>query len=366
MTPDLDRLLARIEELVVLESPTGDVSAVDAVADVLQAWWSDLGEVDRHPSEMGDHLTLTVPGRDSGARVLLIGHHDTVWPIGTLDSMPWSVVDGVARGPGCYDMKSGLVIITEVLQRLAADGAAHPAITVVSVADEEVGSPTSSALVRELATSASAALGFESPHPGGALKRGRHGSTRLEVAVLGRAAHAALDPESGVSATDELLDQLLVIRRICDRPGVLHNLGSLAAPGRTNVVSDAASALIGLRFAAADVEDAVLSELTALSPIRAGADLKVEIRSRRPAWTPAASDTLLEAHSRIAIELGLDATPRVAAGAADTNTVGHAGVPTLDGLGPWGGGAHAASEHLEVAALLPRVELVGGLLRALA
>ncbi|MDN5727328.1 MAG: M20/M25/M40 family metallo-hydrolase, partial [Propionibacteriales bacterium] len=318
-------------------------------------------------SEMGPHLVFEVPGRGSDARpVLLVGHHATVHPVGSLAEMPWRVDDGVAYGPGCYDMKSGLVVAAEAVRRLQQSGVAHPPVIMVVVADEEVGSPTSRELINELAGQVQAALGFESPHPKGELKRGRHGSTRVRISVTGKAAHAALDPESGVAATDELVDQLARLRPIVDREGVLCNVGSLTAPGKTNVVNDHAEAELGLRFAEARVESEVLDQLTSLLPINPRAEVRVEVLSRRPAWTPAADDTLLAAARAVAAELGQDFDAFPAAGAADTNAVGRLGVPTLDGLGPWGAGAHARHEQFDISALSPRIALVQGILAALA
>ncbi|MVA77555.1 M20/M25/M40 family metallo-hydrolase [Auraticoccus sp. F435] len=363
-----DNLLDRVAALVAVESPTGDLEALAAAAEAVRALLAPLGgRLREHPGEMGTHLVLELDGHGSdSAPVLLVGHYDTVWPVGTLQRMPWTVADGVARGPGGYDMKSGLVVAAAALSDVLASGRPHPPVRLVVVADEEVGSPTSTPLLRSLAEGARAALGFESPHPGGPLKRGRHGSTRLRLRVGGRSAHAALDPGSGISAVDELVDQLVRLRALVDRPGVLCNVGSLTAPGRTNVVTDAAEAEIGLRFADPAVEQEVMAAVRAMAPVRAGARLEVEVLSSRPAWVPAGSDELLTTALRVAAVLGVELDPAPAAGGADTNTTGSLGVPTLDGLGPWGAGAHAEHEQFEVAALEQRRRLVAELLLALA
>jgi glutamate carboxypeptidase len=368
-------LLDRVRAYVEHETPSGDTDALNAFADRLVARYTALGATAaRVPAPTGDHVTADLPGhpdRAGEAPLLLIGHHDTVWPRGRLaDGMPWRVDSGpggpaTAHGPGAYDMKSGLVVLEAALELAAGAGLALPPVRVVVTADEEVGSPTSTALVRERAAGARAALGFESPHPGGALKRGRRGSTRLRLHVEGRAAHAALDPEKGVSAVDELVDQLVAVRAAVARHGaaVLCNVGTVRGGGRTNVVPDGASADIGLRFADADVERAVLDALTDPAPVRPGARVRTEILSRRPTWAPDGDDDTLTAAVRAAGRLlGAEVGTAPAAGAADTNTVGALGLPVLDGFGPTGAGAHAAHERIDVAALPERAALVAAVL----
>lgn len=369
-------LLERVRSYVEHETPTGDREALDAFADRLIARYTALGcDARRVPGAQGDHVAADHPGHPDRAGeepVLFIGHHDTVWPRGHLAGpMPWRAEaagpDGpaTAAGPGAFDMKSGLVVMEAALEAAAAHGIAHRPVRIVVVADEEVGSPTSTGLVRSRAEGACAALGFESPHPGGALKRGRRGSTRLRLHAGGRAAHAALDPERGVSAVDELVDALIAVRRVVAEhgSGVLCNVGTLAGGGRTNVVPEAASADIGLRFTDAATERSVLDAIAALEPVRPGAALRTEILSSRPTWTPGgASDALVRAAESAADRLGLDCSAAPAAGAADTNTVGALGLPTLDGLGPTGAGAHALHEHIHPAALPDRAAFTAALL----
>lgn len=371
--PDLGAMLGRLETYVRHETPTGDAARLDALAEVLLARHRELGAtVRRVPSPSGDHLVMEHPGRGAkadAAPVLLLGHHDTVWPAGQLDGvMPWRVDDGVAHGPGAYDMKSGLVIMEAALELAQAAGTAHPPVRVVVVADEEVGSPTSSALVAEAARDAVAALGFESPHPDGSLKSGRRGSTRLRLAVEGVESHAALDPDAGVSAVDELVDQLILVRSIVRHaPGdVLCNVGTVDGGGRTNVVPAAAHADLGLRFADAESERVVLDGLTSLRPIRSGATVATDVMSRRPTWAPDDSTAgLLATVRQAAASVGqrIDGAP--AAGGADTNTTGSLGIPTLDGFGPRGAGAHAVHEQVVVESMAERARLVAALLAEL-
>jgi len=370
---DEQALVAELTTLIELESPSHDLASSAEIAGLLAAAWTTLGEARIEPSSAGSHLIVEVPGVGSAAAspVLLLGHSDTVWPIGTLaGSVPLSVADGVLRGPGAYDMKSGLVVMLAAVRALAALDLPHPPIRVLIAADEEVGSGSATALVRTACADVQAVLGFESPHPDGALKVGRLGSTRVKLKVVGRESHAALDPDGGVSAIEELVDQLLVLRRevarvSAARPGeVLVNVGGVSGGGRTNVVPGAAEALIGFRFASAAAEAEVMAVLDGLAPVRPGAVIELEVLSSRPAWAASAADQALLA--RVGELAGVEVPGRPAAGAADTNTTGSLGIPTLDGFGPRGGGAHAVSEHILLASLLDRIVLLATVLTGLA
>ncbi|MFD2757397.1 M20 family metallopeptidase [Gulosibacter faecalis] len=365
--------LELLRALVEIESPSGDAAGVGRIGAVLRERLEGAGaSVEAHASPLGEHLVAEVPGRNA-APLLLIGHLDTVWPVGTLaGDVPWRVEGDVVRGPGAYDMKSGLVIMVRALERIAHTRSRQPArpVRLVLVCDEELGSPHSADLVRECAAGARAALGFESPHPDGALKVGRRGSARVAIEVGGRAAHAALDPEAGVSAIDELVDQLLRVREIVADPAlvshVLCNVGTISGGGRANVIPDAARAELGLRFIDAETERAVLDSLARLTPRREGATLDVARVSGRPTWRASDGDRMLtDKIARVAAALGQHVEGRPAAGGGDTNLTGALGIPTVDGLGPRGGGAHAVHEHALLSSLGERIDLVTRLLTTL-
>jgi glutamate carboxypeptidase len=358
--------LSRLVAYARRETPTGDAGALNALADVLEERYRELGaRTERVAQETGDHLVARWGDGDT-PHVLLLGHHDTVWPHGTLESMPLTVEDGVLHGPGVYDMKGGLVVAElaiEIVQRCGARPA-RP-VRLVVVADEEVGSPTARPLVEAESAGAVAVLGLESPLPGGALKSARLGSTRVRIEVTGRAAHAALDPASGVSAVDELMDQLFAVREImASEPTVLCNVGTLGGGGRTNVVPDRAAADIGLRFTDAGTQERVLAALGGLTAVRPGAEVVVRTLTSRPAWS-GPDDALLARVVAAGEAVGQHVTGRPAAGAADTNTTGAAGIPTLDGFGPLGAGAHAPDERIEIASLADRAALLASVLTAL-
>lgn len=363
-----DDIIALVRELVRLETPSRDAEASGRIADLLSAWFAGVGgSVDRFTHDLGTDLVIDVPG--TGDPILLIGHTDTVWPIGTVDDdLPWTEEGDVVRGPGSYDMKAGIVVMLETLRRLQPlPLAQRRAVRIVLVADEEIGSPVSGPLLAERARGAACAIGFESPHPDGALKVGRRGSARVRIAVTGRAAHAALDPEHGVSAIDELVDQLLRVRAIVADPDlpspVLCNVGVIDGGARTNVVPAQAAAEIGLRFLDPDSEERVLAALRGLTPVRPGAHVEVAVLSARPAWRASAADaTFLARIAEAGAALGQHVDGRPAAGAGDTNLLGGRGIPTVDGLGPRGGGAHAVDEHFLRSSLHERIALLRAVL----
>ncbi len=343
------------------ESPTGDAAALAALAGVLSA---DAEEAGFTTARAGDHLVWTLPARDvTGGSLLLLSHYDTVWPTGALDEMPWSVEGDTIRGPGVYDTKAGLAALLAATARVVAAGRPHPEVRVVVVADEEIGSPTAGDLVRAEAAQATAVLGLEPPHPGGDLKTGRRGSTRARVEVTGLESHAALDPEAGVNAIDELVDQLVRVRAIVAGRPVLLNTGTITGGGRTNVVAGHAQADLGLRFQDLGTEEEVLAALAALTPVRDRAVLATRLLAHRPTWRPSdAGAALLARIVAIAAGLGQTLGGAPADGAADTNTTGALGVPTVDGLAPRGGGAHARHEWVSAQGIDERVDLLEALI----
>ncbi|MFT8638254.1 MAG: M20/M25/M40 family metallo-hydrolase [Pseudoclavibacter sp.] len=360
----------RLRELVEIETPTRDVEASRRIAMTLTAGLVAGGaDVRQVPSENGVHLVADVPGEDRDHPLLLIGHSDTVWPAGTLaGAVPWAEDGDRIAGPGVFDMKNGLVCIEWAL-RLVRDERRR-AVRVIVSCDEEIGSATSTELVTSAARGCRAAIGFESPHPDGAFKLGRRGSSRAQIEVTGREAHAALNPEGGVSAINELVDQLVRVRSIVAaaqaQAPVLCNVGTIAGGTRANVVPGHAEAEIGLRFVDGHSQDDVLAQLQALTPVRPGATVETRLLTSRPAWAANRADTAwFEEIADQAHALGEDLHARPAAGAGDTNTVGALGtVPTIDGFGAVGGGAHAVDEHISFHSLLERIELLAALITA--
>lgn len=366
-----DRLaqdVARLERYVADGSPTGDAAALDALADVLvadaHATGFAGGRVATADPAAGDAVLLDLPGRGAGAGAapaLLLAHHDTVHAHG---AVPLRRDGAVLHGPGTADMKGGIVVALAAAGLL--HGLDHRPVRLLVTPDEEVGSPASAHLVRDAAAGVAYVLGLESPGPDGGLKTARRGSARLRLAVTGRAAHAAVDPGAGVSATDELLDQVAAARAaVAEHPDVLLNLGTLSGGTRANVVAAEAAADLGVRCATAATEQAVLARLLAPAPVRPGARVRAVLLSRRPPWEPGpASARLLAAVAAAGALVGAPVTGAPAPGAADSNLTAAAGVPTLDGFGPAGGGEHAATEHVHLPALADRAALLAVVLHA--
>jgi glutamate carboxypeptidase len=357
-----DDAVRRLGLLVSLESPSGDAERLGALRTVLADELSDLdAAVETVPGPAGDHLRAglggpAVPGRN----LMVVGHFDTVWPVGTLKRRPFRVDGALAHGPGTVDMKGALVSL-ELAVRLMRDMRlpfAHP-VQIVLVSDEEVSSPDGRGPVLAAAADAAAVLGIEGPHPNGDLKNGRRGVARVELAVEGRESHAGLAAADGVSAIDELVDQLLRLRHeLAGVTGASCNVGHITGGTRANVVAGHAHAELGLRFGTQAAQQSVLAGLTALEPVRPGAGVRATVLSSRPAWTPDPDSWIVAFVREQAARLGEQIGARPAGGAGDANFTGASGVPTVDGLGPVGRGAHAASEHVRIDSILRRAALL--------
>ena len=363
MARRLPRLLADIEELVACESPSTDPAALARSTDLV----ADLGE--RHLGTAPERLQAG--GRTHlrwrlGAgppRVLVLGHHDTVWPLGSLAARPYEVEGGVLRGPGCFDMKAGLVIALCAVAGLPD----RAGVTVLITGDEEIGSPTSRELIESTARGCAAALVFEGAADGGALKTERKGTSNYVVRAAGRAAHAGLEPERGVNASIELAHQLLAVSALGDPVlGTTVTPTVLSAGTSTNTVPAAGQFAVDVRAREVAEQHRVDRELRALHPALPGSRLAVSGGPNRPPLNAGASADLYARTIRLAAELGLD-PPGCAAvgGGSDGNFTAGLGVPTLDGLGAVGGGAHADDEHVLVAQLPARVALVAALVENL-
>ncbi|MFF6955532.1 M20/M25/M40 family metallo-hydrolase [Streptomyces sp. NPDC008317] len=357
----LREMLSDLEELVVCESFSADHVALARSADVVGALGARLlgAAPETIVSDGVPHLRWAF----GSPRVLLVGHHDTVWPAGTLATHPWSVTDGIARGPGVLDMKAGLVQMFHALASLPSlDG-----VCVLVNGDEEVGSPTSRALIEETARGCAAAFVLEASADGtGALKTARKGTSRYEVVVHGRAAHAGLEPEKGVNAAVEAAHQVLALAELASREkelGTSTVTPTLLSAGSTrNTVPAQAVVSVDVRAptrAAQDRIDVLMRGLTARTP---GARLSLRGGPRRPPMEPASSADLFALAAALTAASGrppLRGLP--VGGASDGNYTAAVGCPTLDGLGAVGTGAHAPTEHVLTSELIPRTRLLAAL-----
>ncbi|MYY80075.1 M20/M25/M40 family metallo-hydrolase [Streptomyces sp. SID335] len=364
--PPLGALLDDLEELVTCESYSADHAAVARSARVVADQGTRLLGARPRTLEIGGvtHLQWSF----GTPRVLLLGHHDTVWPVGTLKTHPFSVREGVARGPGVFDMKAGLVQMFHALSLLPSlDG-----VSVLVTGDEEVGSDTSRALIEDTARACRAALVLEASATGGALKTARKGVSHYEITVHGRAAHSGLEPEKGVNAATELGHHLLALRDITDAvnartgPGTTITPTVLSAGTTTNTVPARARLHIDARVPTPAAQTAVDDLLKDLVPHHPEARIEVAGDPNRPPLDAASSLSLFALAADIGDRIGIGPLRQTAVGgASDGNYTAGVGCPTLDGLGAVGDGAHADHEHVVTAEMPPRTRLLAHLVGAL-
>jgi len=354
-----------IESLVRLESPTTDKAAVDRCGrELVQRLESIGGRVTRLPCpDRGDHLLAEYGCGES--QILLLGHFDTVWPVGQLAHMPLARSNGRLNGPGVFDMKAGIGIAMLATRALLETGAsvAHR-IVMLWTTDEEIGSASSRAAIEDEARRSAAVLVLEPSLPGGAVKTSRKGCGQYELVIHGLAAHAGIEPGKGASAIRELAHQIGQLYAIPTQPdGVSLNVGTIAGGSRPNVVAGEACAVIDVRAATRDQMETVDSLIRRRSPADARTRLELTGGFDRPPLERTAGVARLYDQARaVARELGFDLAEGGTGGGSDGNFTAAIGVPTLDGLGAVGDGAHALHEHVEIEALADRAALVAGLI----
>ena len=351
-------MIELLRELVEIESPTYS----PGVREVAERMGRELESLGASVSLLdGNHVCAELAGREP--HLLLIGHTDTVWPVGTLASMPFRVDGDRAYGPGIYDMKSCLVVLLEAIRRA---GDERRALRVFLTADEEMGSPTGRALLEAAAEGVAAALVVEPSTQNGNLKTARKGLGRFRLTITGRPAHAGTHRAEGVSAIEELAHQVLALHALNDdEHGVSVNVGVVRGGTSENVVAAEAEAQIDVRIARAEDRGRIEGVLAALEPVTAGAKLELSGGWTRPPLERSAGGAkLFEQARRHGRELGLELQEASSGGGSDGNIVGALGVPVLDGLGAEGGGAHAPDEHVLLDSLPIRAELLARLLRS--
>ena len=360
----LESTVQTIETLVRLESPSTDKAAVDRCGAALDGLLRGAGaDVQRLPqASSGDHLVARING--AGQPVMLLGHFDTVWPIGTLARMPLRREHDRLHGPGIFDMKAGIALALTAIAALRATSTPCPALVVMLTTDEEVGSLTSRMAIEDEARRCRAVLVLEPALPGGALKTARKGCGEFELIIHGVSAHAGLDPGKGASAIHELATQIAAIERLQDLSrGISVNVGVITGGTRPNVVAEEARAIIDARAPTREAADHIDAALRGLQPLRAGTRLTVSGGFDRPPMERTAASRELFSRARaVASSFGRELDEGSAGGGSDGNFTAALGVPTLDGLGALGDGAHAAHEHVVVSALPWRAALLAGLL----
>jgi glutamate carboxypeptidase len=360
-----DWILETTESLVALESPTTDKAAVDRCGTALAARLEAIGgRVTRLTRpDRGDHLLAEFGCGTS--QILLLGHFDTVWPIGQLDRMPQARSGGRLHGPGVFDMKAGIAIAMLATRALLEAGPAiDHRLVMLWTTDEEIGSESSRAAIEDEARRSRAVLVLEPSLPGGAVKTSRKGCGSYRVTVGGVAAHAGIEPQKGASAVQELAHQILRINALQDLGrGVSVNVVQVAGGMRSNVIPDEAHAIVDVRVPTAAAAGEVDAAFRALRAVDSRTTVEAQGGIDRP---PLERTDLVERLYRqareVARELGQDLAEGGTGGGSDGNFTAALGVPTLDGLGAIGDGAHALHEHVDIESLPDRAALVAGLI----
>lgn len=362
---DEPRLLLRLRELVEVESPSESKAGVDRAGELVVGWAEELGgRVKRHRQKaFGDVLEIRFgAARSRRGRVMLLGHLDTVWPVGTLGTMPWRETDGKLYGPGVVDMKAGVVMALEAVAAMTAMGAVRP-VTLLLNSDEEVGSPVSRAITERLARECAAVFVLE-PAQGLAYKTARKGVGHFSLRVAGVASHAGVDFEAGHSAVREMARLVEVVSGFTDlSKGRTVNVGGIAGGTRSNVVAAECTAEVDVRIVRARDAAAVERMFARLRLSDPACKLSVTGGFNRPPMERTRGTVALFRQARrLAAGMGWTLEEAATGGGSDGNFTAALGVPTLDGMGAVGGGAHAAHEHVLKAHLVERTALLAAML----
>ena len=360
-----DAMLDLVRALVDIDSGSYDKDGVDAVGARLRAFLAahDVGSSVIANDRFGDAIRAqvdNVAGRAANAPVLLLGHRDTVFPAGEAGRRPFYMVDGRGLGPGCCDMKAGVVINAFVLAALARFAAAPSPVTALFTADEEIGSPSSKALIKETARTARAVFNSEPGRPGGGIVTGRKGGKFMRIEVIGKAAHAGNNLADGISAIEELARKIVKLHALTELPnGISCNVGTIAGGQTVNTVAPHAAAELDLRFIHPQEGERALAAIEAIvaeanvSGSRASLEITGEFE---PLVASDASRRLFEHYAACARSLGQTVEGVFAGGCADSGFAAGVGAPTICAVGPIGGRAHTPEEYLEVDSIVPRAQ----------
>jgi glutamate carboxypeptidase len=367
----MPRYLAELESLVNIDcgsyTPEGVNRVADLVADALRQLGADVERTSHEPIDGRPQLGDLVVGRlaGDGPRVLLIGHMDTVFDLGTAAARPYRSNGERGTGPGVTDMKAGLLAGLHAIAALREAGE-RPAVTFVANPDEEIGSPFSTPVIRSLAPQHDVALVLECARANGDIVSARKGIADYHLELLGRAAHAGVEPEKGRSAILEAAHLVLALHALNGRwPTVTVNAGVIHGGTRPNVVAERCELQVDLRAATLEAFDAASAEVERLAgaPTIDGVTAKVRrVAGHAPMEKSEASGRLADLATVIAAELGFEVRDTATGGASDANTCAALGVPTLDGLGPIGGDDHSVDEWLDLRSVVPRTTLLAGLI----
>ncbi|NKC30080.1 M20 family metallopeptidase [Falsiroseomonas selenitidurans] len=365
-----DSLLAAIRPWVEHETPTDAPEAVSALMATVAAEAAAAGakaETIAGRDGMGDHLLLRSPWGGEAPGILVLSHLDTVHPMGMLARMPFRVQDGIAYGPGIYDMKGGARLAFEAFLSFLRAGTPTPLpITYLFNADEEVGSPTSRALIRSLGAKAKFVLVTEPAREGGKIVTARKGAARFDLHVKGRAAHSGSRHQDGRSAIGELARQIVALHGMTDYArGITVNVGTIRGGTRPNVVAEEAHAAIDMRLPTPAIAEEMLARIAALRPHDPDVELTLTGGLNRPPYEKTPGIAALFDHARgLAAEIGFELQDLKTGGGSDGNFCADL-APVLDGLGADGKGGHTDFEQIYLESLVPRARLLRRLMETL-
>lgn len=360
-------MISLLKALVLRETPSDDVSLLDEFAAWLAVQLSDRGaQVELHAREQrGDHVQATWGSGDPA--VLLLTHYDTVYPPGALESMPWQVSGNRIQGPAVFDMKASLAMALVAITALRAAGRlSGGTVTLLSTSDEEIGSHSSRQLLEDLARRHTVVLCLEPPLSDGSLKTWRKGVGAFQLTALGRATHAGVSPQTGVSAILEMAAQIPILSALADIDrGTSVNVGTIHGGTRPNVVAGRCQVQIDVRYLEAGERQRIGEAFDQLEPQLAGASLELEGEWNRPAMprTETIAATFAWAQA-IARQLGIEVAEGGTGGASDANFIAPLDIPLLDGLGAIGGEAHSPLEWIAADQLVPRCALLAALIQS--
>ncbi len=376
LQPRQKEMVDFLRVLVEHESPTDNKKAVNKLGKLLEKELLEIGakvDVVRQKSA-GDHIRAEfdlredkTAGREDG-QVLVLCHLDTVWPVGEYARRPFRVEKGRAYGPGAYDMKAGIVMGIYAMKALKELSLTTNLRTVFILnSDEETQSHTSRELIEAECKKSKHVLGLEPKFPSGTVVTSRKTVATMTLEVTGKAAHAGAAPEKGVSAIREMVLQVIRLHRLSDpRKGTTVTVGIITGGSRPNIIPASAKAVIDVRVSSPEEDIRIKKALRNIEPITPGTSVKISGSEERPLWVRTSqSAALFERTKTIAAGLGLKLVEAGSGGVSDANFAGALGVPTLDGLGADGDGAHAENEHVDLSTLVPGTALIAELLRVL-
>jgi len=362
----LPDFLTELRELVGFETPSGDAERIEKATTWLAERLAPFGEIDSR--DLNGHGPLLHFRRLGTAhKVMLVGHIDTVWAVGSWSEL-WRKEDGRIFGPGVYDMKGGLLFIVELLRWLDATGTEHPTLEILINPDEEIGSIGSGAMIRESARANDLVIVLEPTTGDGVIKLARKGSGEYRLAIHGRSAHQGVEPELGVNAVVEAAHQIIRLLELQDlKAGSTIGPNVLRSGTASNVVPDHAELCIDVRAWTAEEQRRLDEGIAALTPVLEGSTLELTGGWNRPPMEMCAeSMAIFERAKSIGAKLDLDLQWARWGGSSDANLTAAVGTPTVDGLGPVGEGSHQHTESIEVDALPARMALFAELVASLA